>query len=33
VDVEQLYAICSKRIPVLIETLQQMIRDMQHGTA
>jgi len=33
VDVEQLYAICSKRIPVLIDTLRQMIRDMQHGPA
>ena len=33
VDAEQLYTICLERIPGLIETLQQMIRDLQHGTS
>ena len=33
VDTEQLYAICSKRIPSLIETLKTMIKDIksEHG--
>lgn len=33
VDTEQLYTVCKERIPVLIETIRQMIRDIQHGDA
>lgn len=33
VDTEQLYTICKERIPVLIETIRQMIKDIEHGAA
>ena len=33
VDTEQLYTICKERIPVLIETVRQMIKDIEHGAA
>lgn len=33
VDTEQLYPICKERIPVLIETIRQMIKDIEHGAA
>ena len=30
-DPEQIYAICRDRVPVLIETVQQMIQDLENG--
>lgn len=33
VDTEQLYTICTERIPGLIETLKTMIEDLEHGAA
>ena len=33
VDAEQLYAICTERIPALIETLKTMIEDLKHDDA
>ena len=33
VDTEQLYTICTERIPPLIETIRQMIEDIEHGAA
>ena len=33
VDTEQLYTICTKRIPALIETLKTMIEDIENGAA
>ena len=33
VDTEQLYAICVKRIPGLIETVKTMIKDIEDGVA
>jgi len=33
VDAEQLYTICIERIPQLIETVHQMIKDIKDGTA
>jgi len=33
VDTEQLYTICRERIPQLIETVRQMIKDIKDGTA
>lgn len=33
VDTEQLYTICTERIPPLIETIRQMIGDIEHGAA
>ncbi|MFO1430077.1 MAG: HepT-like ribonuclease domain-containing protein [Candidatus Competibacteraceae bacterium] len=31
VDAAQLYTICKDRVPVLIESLRQVIADLQHG--
>ena len=31
VDPEQLYSICKENVPQLIETLKQMIQDLEHG--
>ena len=31
VDVEQLYTICTERIPTLIDTLKTMIQDIERG--
>ncbi len=33
VDTEQLYTICIERIPPLIETVREMIEDIEHGAA
>ncbi len=33
VDAEQLYTICKERIPTLIDTVRQMIQDLQDGAA
>ena len=33
VDTEQLYAICTDRIPQLIETVKTIIEDIEHGAA
>lgn len=32
VDPEQLYAICEENVPSLIETIQQMIQDLEKGS-
>ena len=32
-DPEQLFTICQENIPVLIETLKQMIRDLEQGSS
>jgi uncharacterized protein with HEPN domain len=33
VDAEQLYTICKERIPPLIDTIRQMIQDIEDGAA
>ncbi|KAF0219403.1 MAG: hypothetical protein FD174_2102 [Geobacteraceae bacterium] len=33
VDVEELYSICKNDIPVLIETVKTMVKDLKDGTA
>lgn len=32
IDPEQLYAICAENVPSLIETIQQMIQDLEDRT-